>query len=130
MKKHLALLLLALSTAASAQVATVGMDLFSIHDEPGFNGVNPGVYVVMKSGATAGVLRNSESRTSFYAGETVQVAPHLDIVIGAITGYTSHPVVPFLIPSVKMGPVRMSFLIAKPFGYGADAIHFSIEKDL
>lgn len=116
-----------------------------------FEKVTPGVYVVLESGLTVGVLRNSYRRTSVYAGWTWRSEPFA-LTAGAITGYGSfrvsgphaaddgspystvhhgRPLQPLLVPSLGMPmgdhtTARLSLLPA--FGKdGAAALHLSIE---
>lgn len=53
----------------------------------------PGLYIRTESGLTAGVVRNSLSRTSFYAGQTWTTDNgRWSLTIGAMTGYQYHNV--------------------------------------
>lgn len=132
MKLALALLAL-LATQAQAET-TFGVHLGSIHDSKGFNNVNPGIYVRLDSGFTAGTVYNSERKQSVYAGWTFE--HHFTskfsaaVTVGGITGYAM-PVTPMVIPSlaVNTGPatVRVGFL-TKVNKNGANALTFMVER--
>lgn len=113
-----------MSTAASW---LIGLHLMSLHAQPGMETVTPGVYARYEpTGATLGLLRNSEGRASVYAGLTLQRAP-LAVTLGAVTGYQRASVLPLVVPSVRFdGGLRLS-VIPNPFG--AWALHLSAERN-
>lgn len=121
---------LALSAAAFAAHADtrVGLHIGTVHSERGFNDVNPGVYVE-HNGYTAGVLKNSESRTSVYAGYTWHYG-NLGLTAGAITGYRRAQVMPLVTPSIRFnvgpGAIRLAYL-PKVDDTGAHGVHFTYE---
>jgi len=100
-----------------------------------FNNFNPGVYVY-HNGWTAGTYYNSERRQSAYAGYTFEW--HLGgrwtaaATVGAITGYSTAPVLPMVVPSLSGRitedvSLRVAFVPAVS-KHGASALHLSIER--
>jgi hypothetical protein len=135
---------------------TIGLHLVSVHvPGAGLQDINPGIYVYDRAGFTAGVFRNSVDRTSVYAGWSYDVTP-FKFTVGAITGYqrrrictqvmtasgpvadcapygggTTHPISPFVSPSVALPSVlgivpRISVMPA--WLGGSTAFHLSVEK--
>lgn len=92
----------------------------------------PGIYVRMPSGATLGAYRNSHGSSSAYAGWTWSTADgRWSITAGGVTGYPRAPVVPLLVPSLRIpitddAALRLSAL-AKAHRDGAAGIHLSVE---
>jgi hypothetical protein len=135
--KH-ALLLAVVAAAASPMAAmsmTVGLHLASVHDKPGFNDTNPGVYIRTESGITAGTVFNSERKQSFHLGYTWErpISKRLSVAVtvGGITGYKL-PVTPMVIPSAAFKltedlSLRVSGL-ARVNRDGANALHLSLEQ--
>lgn len=112
-----------MSTSASW---LIGLHLFSLHAQPGMQTATVGVYAChAPSGATLGLLRNSEGGASAYAGITLERGP-LAITLGAVTGYQRAAVLPLVVPSIQLsGGFRLS-MIPNPFG--AWALHVSAER--
>ena len=116
----------------------LGAHLASLHSAGGLEPFNPGLYLRTESGFTAGVLRNSQSRTSTYAGWTFETdSRQFALTVGGITGYPARPVMPLLVPSMRIGlsqwqpgaALRVSYL-PKPPKYGrSHALHFSVERE-
>ena len=79
--------------AAHATDYTVGLHLGSRHfpEAANLHDINPGVYVRLDNGLTAGVYHNSFKRTSIYLGYTVEHGPFA-LTLGAISGYQSRVV--------------------------------------
>lgn len=105
----------------------IGMHLGTYHfdRERQYQEFNPGVYVVC-DGWTAGAYRNSQNRNSAYIGKTFEhVLGPVDVTIGGVVGYTRAPVVPMLVPSIKIGHARASLLL--PVEKGGGGIHVSWE---
>lgn len=124
-----ALFLFLLSAPAAA--TTIGLHLGSVHSTPGWCNYNPGVYMRTDAGLTLGTYRNSECRTSAYAGWTLEARRgklSAAVTMGAVTGYAARPVQPLLVPSVKVAALRLSY-IPKINRSGAHALHFSFERD-
>ena len=110
----------------------IGVHTLSLHSAPGFNGVNPGLYVETPDGWTAGAYYNSERRWSVYGGKTLPVTGPIDLTIGAVSGYKAAPLFPLVVPSLRF-PLRDGFtlrlaLIPKVSHGGAFALHAMIEK--
>jgi hypothetical protein len=102
----------------------------------GWNSVNPGVYARWGNGVTVGGFRNSEYRTSFYAGWTLaDKSDTLALIVGGVTGYDRSPVLPLVVPSVRIGlgntgiSARLSLLLP-PNPKRTGAIHLSLEYQL
>lgn len=108
-------------------ITAVGLHLATWHTEPGLNDANPGIYLRDASGWTAGAYYNSQRRTSVYFGKTWQAGPWA-LTAGGVTGYRAAPVLPLLIPSAKLGPLRLA-LIPPIKRRAAGGIHLSIEKE-
>lgn len=95
---------------------------------------NPGLYVRLGNGATAGAYRNSEGRPSVYAGWTWSTADgRWAITAGGVTGYARAAVSPLVVPSLRVGlgdtgwATRLAYL-HKPHSHGASGVHMSIER--
>lgn len=120
----------------------VGLHLASVHSNngrdymgpDGWNDANPGVYIRLHNGLTAGVLQNSERRTSVYGGWTISTPGRMfSLTLGAITGYEGHTLYPLVVPSMNLNlaavglptlSLRTALLL--PPGCPA-AVHFMIE---
>jgi hypothetical protein len=132
MRKPIIAALLAVSAPAWADVDRIGLHLGTVHQGDGFNNVNPGVYAVWSNGATVGTYFNSERRQTAYVGWTWDRGPFA-LTAAALTGYQRAPVVPGLIPSVRIplgerSAARVSFILA-PEKQGR-AVHLSWEWSL
>ena len=115
---------------------SVGLHLVSAHfDDSDFESVNPGLYVRLNNGATAGAYRNSMRRVSAYAGWTWDTDFHgfrPAITAGVVTGY-ERAVMPLLVPSISTPAVdgfraRFTFIPKVEKG-GSSALHLSLERD-
>lgn len=124
---------------ADARAQTIGAHLGSWHSEPGYNNANPGLYLRTAGGWTAGFYRNSEWRTSAYAGWTAstEVAGPVraELTLGLITGYRAAPVLPLLAPSLRIGgdtgpALRLTLLPKVHPKQGAHVAHLSTEWSL
>lgn len=132
-------LLLALANPAHAKLATddwlAGAHLFSRHENAAaFKDGNHGAYVQhLRTGITAGIVRNSYGRTSAYLGHTWHTADgRFALTAGVITGYPDSPVSPLLIPSMRLPltrhlAARVSYLPKPPRHGASSAVHFSLE---
>ena len=125
-----------ITMCGDARAQTVGLHLASVHSAPGFNNSNPGIYLRTRGGWTAGVYRNSEWRTSTYAGWTAstEVAGPVraELTMGLITGYRVAPVLPLLAPSLRVGgdtgpALRLTVLPKVHAKQGASVAHLSTE---
>jgi hypothetical protein len=92
-----------------------------------FNNSNPGVYLRWDNGVTVGGYRNSEYRTSVYAGWTwASSACGPAVTFGVITGYAKGTI-PLIVPSLcVLDHVRLSF-IPKIEPKGSNVLHLSLE---
>jgi hypothetical protein len=132
----------------------VGMHLVSVHshasypvcnqgviEQRRFEAVNPGLYMRLPSGLTAGLYRNSFGVASAYAGWTFETADgRWALTVGGITGYGRTPgqVAPLIVPSVRLGldelgapgwSARLSFAAKNPRDSStAAALHLSVER--
>lgn len=133
----LAAALLAGTTTAHAD--TIGLHISSWHSEPGFNGRNPGAYWRADSGLTLGAYCNSQSRSarfldaptckvSTYAGQSFEVGP-VTLTAGIITGYAIGTV-PMVLPSLKLGQLRIGFVPKIDPKTGSHVVHAMWETEL
>jgi hypothetical protein len=107
MKKLLIVLLIILSNSSQAETY-IQINGASVHDRPGFNGINYGAgieHVVSNNWSLAGGwYRNSEYRGSAYAYARYAVYQDgpWDIGVGAglVSGYNSYTVAPMAFPEV------------------------------
>lgn len=119
----------------------LGLHLATYHTSPtyvdpqgqqqAYQGVNPGVYVVAPNGLTAGFYRNSRDRDSVYAGYSWR-SPHrygdYGLTVGAASGYdTPGGVLPMVVPSVRLGPVRLAVFPKVQRVNQTTAVHLSVE---
>lgn len=142
-KNLLSLLLSLLPLAAIAEQSVVpsrvGVHLGSYHTSPGFNNVNPGVYLVWSkdeeaTGVVVGSYYNSERNQSSYAGYSWshRVSPTVSVaaIVGVITGYKVGKLL-LVLPSVAYDVtdnvvVRTSF-VPKIHKNGSNVLHLSVE---
>lgn len=116
------------------QGMVIGLHLLTAHTAGGMEPMNPGLYVRMPAGFTAGAYRNSEGCGSAYAGWTVETADRrFALTVGGVTGYRGSKLSPLVVPSVRVGLTRHASLrvayLPKPPRYGRSAgLHFSIER--
>lgn len=130
-----AALIAALVALAPAHATTLGLHLASVHSTPGWCDFNPGLYLRTDAGLTLGAYRNSECRASVYAGWTWEARRGrwaAAVTAGAVTGYTSRPVLPLLVPSLAVDvadktALRLTY-IPKTEKAGAHALHLSVER--
>jgi hypothetical protein len=115
----------------SAAAWIIGVHLATAHAAPGLELHTAGVYAVAPGGLTAGALRNSHGRGSLYLAHTWQRGPW-GLTAGAITGYPARPVLPMLVPSVRVplgsgAAARLSYLPRVPRYGSSAAVHLSLE---
>lgn len=127
--------------AAKAEVVAFGVHTVTTHFTPRaggeWNNQNPGVYIRTADDYVFGTLRNSEYSQSMYAAKVFESLRWngfaVDAVVGAITGYKQHPVIPMLTfgLSYQTGDLtsRLSYL-PKPPKAGSAALHLSFEWSL
>lgn len=125
------LLAAAALTAPGARADTIGVHVGSHHmPAKKYNNFNPGLYYRTDEGWTAGVYRNSLSRTSAYAGYTWKYGV-LDVTTAGVTGYF-HKVQPLLVPSVSLFTwhgvtPRVAYIPRVEKKIGAHVVHLMVE---
>lgn len=133
----LVIALCTLSTCAYGQTV-VGVHLVSHHipTRSDQNNLNLGAYVRTENGITLGAYRNTLSRTSVYAGLTLERGPFA-LTAGAVTGYrkddrgrgfSKSALTPMLAPSVRWGSARLSFIPG--VGVSPSVLHLSLEAEI
>ena len=111
-------------------VQTVGVMLASGHTNGGYEAFTPGVYAVSPQGLAAGVYSNSHGDAAAFVGKQFESRKVLGVsaglLLGGVVGYGKPA--PLLIPSLKAGPVRLSYIPKHPSKPSAsDALHVSVE---
>lgn len=105
----------------------IGAHLVSWHPtSDSMRTVTPGVYVTSCDSWAAGALRNSEGRLSTYAGVSLPLG-RFELLAGGVTGYRRARLLPFVVPSYRIGSARVSFV---PNPFGPSALHLSYEAEL
>ncbi|MET0334276.1 MAG: hypothetical protein ABW190_08380 [Rhizobacter sp.] len=128
---RLALIAATLMAVNCAQANTIGLHLVSYHaPEKRYNNVNPGIYYRTTEGWTAGIYRNSLSRTSVYAGYTWKFGA-LDVTTAGVSGYF-HTVQPLLVPSVSLFTwqgitPRVAYIPRVEKKIGSHVLHLMVE---
>jgi hypothetical protein len=129
-----------LMAASVAQAQTFGVHLGSVHvPAKSLNSFNPGAYVRMHNGFTAGGYLNSYRKFSAYAGWTWTLAESgpwsLDVTAALASGYPKGRVVaglrPIVMPSVAYGDdwrVRVAYGPRVDPKRGVHLVHFSVER--
>ncbi|HEX7765997.1 MAG TPA: hypothetical protein VF443_04750 [Nitrospira sp.] len=113
----------------TAKADVIGIDIASVHAHPGMNNVNPGLYLHRDDGWSGGFYYNSERHMTGWLGYTIKdEADRFAITLGAASGYKIAPIIPIVIPSVRIGltdttSVRLSLALAK----SNPALHLSLE---
>jgi hypothetical protein len=106
-------------------VQTLGVMTVSAHRHGEYESVTPGVYAVTPDGYTAGVYSNSHGDASAFIGRQFTRGP-VSLLVGGVAGYGKPS--PLVVPSVKVGPVRLSYIPQHPSKpTGSDALHLSYE---
>ncbi len=134
--KALFLALWFLAGAACAQ--SVGVHTVSVHEKPGFNNTNPGLYVRHDNGLTLGFYNNSYSRQSVYVGYTIETAPWHNfsaaMTVGGVTGYPAAKVMVLAVPSIAYhfgdSAVRLGIVPRPPRAGAAAALHLMFETHI
>jgi hypothetical protein len=111
-------------------VQTVGLMLASGHTKGGYEAFTPGVYAVSPQGLAAGVYSNSHGDAAAFIGKQFEspkvMGASAGLLLGGVVGYGKPA--PLLIPSVKVGAVRLSYIPKHPSKpTGSDALHISLE---
>lgn len=92
-------------------VVAIGLHLLSVHDKPGYNDQNFGVYAQSECGFVVGGYYNSYSRPSVQLGWRAQDdRVPLFLEVGGVTGYPGHAIQPYAMAGVKLGPLRVGFV--------------------
>lgn len=139
MRAITALLLAALCTGALAEdwlVASATSYHFST--EKHYNQFNYGVGFEKATSyprlaVVAGEYQNSLDRTSAYAGlawtPVALLGVHVGFIGGALTGYTSHPVIPMLLPAAQIEGrhVGVNFFYAPKIKDGASVLGLQLK---
>lgn len=128
MRKLLAAVLAAI-ICSPALAGTIGIDVGTWHDRPGLRSSNPGLYYKADSGLAGGAYLNSYGRTSAWAGYQLE-SGRLGLLLGAATGYPCGGVLPMAVPSVRLGPARISVVPKVLRQQTATAVHLSLEFEL
>lgn len=128
MRKLLAVALAAI-ICSPAVAGTLGVDVGTWHDRDGLRGANPGLYYKADSGLAGGAYRNSYGRSSVWAGYQLE-SGRFGLLLGAATGYPCGGVLPMAVPSVRLGPARISVIPKVLRQQTATAVHLSLEFDL
>lgn len=130
------LLLIAACSAAAEPAWQLGLHVASAHERGGYESSTPGLYLRAPSGATLGLLRNSQGRSSAYAAHTWQsVDRRWALTAGLVSGYDSAPVSPLLCASLRQPlgagrALRLAYIPRPPGKGGSAALHLSLEADL
>lgn len=122
----LALALVSLAAHAEPPQVTIGVNLGTLHFDPGYENFNPGVYVTVDN-VSGGVYRNSFGKLSAHAGYVFRgvFGSPIDINVGVVTGYPRAPVLPLILPSIKVYGFRFSLLL--PVDKSSGGVHVSYE---
>ena len=122
-------------TPFSPKAQTLGIHVASAHfPQRNYNNVNPGIYYRDSSDITLGAYYNSERKTSFYLGYTLDNETYpVSLTVGAITGYKRAKVLPLVVPSLHSGKIfgenRVRLSLIPRIGYNPAVIHLSLERD-
>lgn len=123
--------------AQGCTASSLGINVASHHERPGFNDINPGLYARNLAGYAAGAYINSHRRASVWAGRqfTATAGPaEAALLIGVATGYY-RPLTPVVSPSLAITAggitTRLSYVPRNPTKeHGASAVHLSLEWSL
>jgi hypothetical protein len=131
----IATVILGLLSPAMAETV-VGLHIGTKHfdTDKQWNDVNPGVYAKFNNGFTAGVFKNSESKTAYYLGTTVSksVSQQLEFsaTMGVMRGYSQGTML-FVLPSVAYKfddyALRLGY-VPKINKQGASGLHLMFEQ--
>ena len=126
----------------TAEAWIIGLHLWSSHfgacyESPAgcrpYESATTGIYLRAPSGLTIGAYRNSYGGDSAYAGWTFETSDgRFALMVGAVTGYHRAPVLPVVVPSMRIElgqqtALRASF-IPKVEKKGANVLHLAIER--
>lgn len=125
----------------SIEPVGVGVHVGSHHfPSQSWNNSNPGLYLMADvkgpawiTGAYAvGTYYNSERKQSAYVARVFNVYGPIDVAVGVISGYSRSPVLPLVVPSVRLDigdnwAGRVHFL-PKVEKSGSYVVHFSVER--
>ena len=111
--------------ALTCVALAVGLHLGTYHFDRSrhLNEVNLGAYVACDD-VGVGLYHNSLGRPSVWAGYQFHVGP-VDLTVGAVTGYRKAPILPLVVPSVRLGHFRLSLLL--PIEKRGGGLHLSTE---
>lgn len=125
------------SEAAGNTKGVIGVHVWSVHNKPGFDDRNVGLYYRWANGVMVGGFNNSYSEFSAYAGWLWRMDQdgRFGVFLGAATGYGSTeermPLAPIVAPTVRWqfvrGPgVRLSWFV-DPRAGASQVLHLSLE---
>lgn len=105
-------------------IATVGLHLVSLHTEPDYNNINPGIYIRNECNIQVGYYFNSVKKDSFYVSYIKEHDTRpLYGGIGLVTGYRKYPV-PFIFAGIKITESVRATILPSP---ETITIHTTIE---
>jgi hypothetical protein len=152
----LACLAAALLCPQARAQAAAGIHLVTWHSEPSYQveqagapeqhryrTATPGLYIRLDNGLTAGVFSNSFGHPAAHVGWTAETSAaalpgglQLAVTAGAVLGYRHDPLIPALLPSVRVPLVRsaglrLTYLPRAPKGeHRVEALHLGVEWTL
>ena len=104
--------------------AILGVNIYTHHTHQACTNINPGVYVQTTGGYSAGMYRNSECKVTVHAGKTIWESGLFQVDVGLMHGYSKSPIIPYILPSVKISNFRFTLIPQK-----RAAIHVAYEQD-
>lgn len=117
------------SSAFTCEKPIIGLHTNTYHTDRSahYRENNMGHYFQCKNGFTAGSYNNSDWKHSDYVGYTKEFG-YAKITVALISGYQIEPI-PAVIPSVAVGPIRISYLPQAPNrSTNTTGWHLSIEQ--
>lgn len=112
------LILLSAFTPFMAMAQVFGLHIGSQHDpDPGgrANNLNPGIYLRLDNGFTAGLYKNSLHKDTGYVGLTTSEFLRTSVTFGVASGYRPEGLIPIVVPTWRI----------VTFGGGPDGLFFT-----